>query len=109
MDRQALVDIVDVAQKRTVCEEVDLLLGNSKNPTNWLLEQLGSDAVKGILGDEADLGRRREQYGTNRKEPAKPPSFFALLLEALNDFILKILIVASILSIAIEGIPLILL
>lgn len=103
VDRQVLVDIVDCAQKRTVSEEVDLLLTNSPDPTGWLTLQLKTDLIKGIRGDEADLQQRREQYGTNHKEPAKPPSFFSLLLEALDDFILKILIVASLLSIGIEG------
>lgn len=59
IDRQALVDIVDAAQKRTICEEVDLLLGNSPAPSEWLMQHLGTNASTGIPGDEADIARRR--------------------------------------------------
>jgi len=52
LDQQALVEIVDVAQKRTVCEEVDLLLNNSTNPTSWLMEQLGTNLNTGVQGGE---------------------------------------------------------
>ncbi len=52
LDQQALVEIVDVAQKRTVCEEVDLLLNNSATPTSWLMEQLGTNPNTGVQGSE---------------------------------------------------------
>jgi len=47
---------------------------------------------------------RREVFGSNEKPVVKPFTFFELLLMALNDFTLKILMIASIVNIVISTI-----
>ncbi len=66
----------------------------------YLIEATGSDLKKGI--SDSDLEERREAFGDNEKEEIPPKGYFALLWEALNDFTLKILIVAAFVSIALE-------
>lgn len=80
LDRTALVEIVTEAEKRTVDEEITLLYNNNMDPSGWLLRQLASDEMRGISGSDDDFEQRRIDFGTNRKEPAKPPSFCSLLL-----------------------------
>lgn len=62
-----------------------------------------TDPLKGIPGDIHDLELRVKVYGSNSKEVSEPPGFCALFWEALEDFTMRILIVASFLSIGIEG------
>lgn len=62
---------------------------------------VGSDEKKGIVGSEEDCVRRVEAYGSNAKKVSEPPGFWELLWDALEDLTLRILIVASFLSIAI--------
>ena len=56
----------------------------------------------GIYGDEDDIKERLEFYGTNQKPVKIPPGFFELLCQALEDFTLRILIVASLVTIGVE-------
>lgn len=42
---------------------------------------------------------REEKYGSNKPKPLEEHSFWEMLLEALDDFILKILIVSAFVSI----------
>lgn len=53
-------------------------------------------------GEISDYRERKIAFSSNRKEISPPKPFCTLLLEALNDFTLKILIVAAIVSIIIE-------
>lgn len=52
--------------------------------------------------EQNHIQKRIKAFGTNRKYEPPLSSFCELFKEALDDFILKILIVASILSIAVE-------
>ena len=63
---------------------------------------LNTDFKKGIYGDDDDIKERLEFYGTNEKPKKEPPGFFELLCQALEDFTLRILIVASLVTIAVE-------
>lgn len=45
---------------------------------------------------------RRNAFGTNEKAVKEPKTFLKLFCEALDDFILKILLVAALLSIGLE-------
>ncbi len=45
---------------------------------------------------------RRDFYGNNEKDAKKKPSLIGLFCEAMNDFILKILIASAIVSIALQ-------
>lgn len=49
-----------------------------------------------------DFDQRDEQYGSNKKPPTKRTPFITLFLGALDDFMLKLLLVCAIVSISIE-------
>ena len=57
---------------------------------------------EGIYGDEEDKNERIQYYGGNEKPVKLPPGFCELVCEALEDFTLRILIVAALLTIGIE-------
>lgn len=63
---------------------------------------LASDEKNGILGTEEDCSKRIEAFGSNQKKQSEPPGFWELFCGALEDLTMRILIVASFLSIAIE-------
>ena len=64
---------------------------------------LCTHVTRGIPGDGSDIELRTKVFGSNAKEVSEPPGFCALFWEALEDFTMRILIVASFLSIGIEG------
>lgn len=49
-----------------------------------------------------DFAEREGAFGTNKKPPAKKVSFFGLFFGALDDFMLKLLLVCACISIAID-------
>ncbi len=59
-----------------------------------------TNASKGL--SPVDLSAREAHFGSNKKEPTKLTSFYKLFLGALDDFMLKLLIVCAIVSISIE-------
>lgn len=65
-----------------------------------LRDKLKTDYDKGLTG--LDLAEREAVFGTNRKPPAQKVSFFKLFLGALDDFMLKLLLVCACISIAID-------
>lgn len=67
-----------------------------------MINALLTDSKQGISNAQEDLNTRREYFGSNEKQVKEPPGFLALMLEALDDFILKILLLAACLSIGLE-------
>ena len=49
-----------------------------------------------------DFAEREQAFGTNKKPPNKKVSFFSLFFGALDDFMLKLLLVCACISIAID-------
>jgi P-type Ca2+ transporter type 2C len=49
-----------------------------------------------------DFNEREHVYGSNKKPPPKRVSFFSLFFGALDDFMLKLLLVCACISIAID-------
>lgn len=49
-----------------------------------------------------DFDQRNETYGSNKKPPPTRTSFFTLFFGALDDFMLKLLLVCACVSISIE-------
>jgi magnesium-transporting ATPase (P-type) len=49
-----------------------------------------------------DFEQRNEQYGSNKKPPMKRTPFFTLFFGALDDFMLKLLLVCACVSISID-------
>jgi magnesium-transporting ATPase (P-type) len=96
-----LVSLVSAYQERSFAEDVERLQERAES-VEWLVDALASHPRNGISSAEEDLAARRRAFGTNEKAVKEPQSFFSLLIEALDDFILKILLVAACLSIALE-------
>lgn len=65
---------------------------------NGLIRALKSSAVKGLPNLQQDLDGRTQKFGVNFIPPTPPKSFLMLCWEALEDTVLRILIVAAILS-----------
>ena len=69
---------------------------------DWLISALKTHPRDGISNDEEELKKRREAFGSNEKEIKEPPGILELFCEALEDFTMRILLVAAVLSIALE-------
>ena len=65
-----------------------------------ICKKLGVDIKTGLLGD--DFEKRTEQFGNNFRAPLKAKSWCSLFFGALDDFMLKVLIVAAIFSITFD-------
>ena len=66
------------------------------------MEGVASHHKNGISNEEAELEKRRAVFGDNTKEVPDPPGFIELFCEALSDPMLRILLVASVLSLVLE-------
>ncbi len=55
---------------------------------------------KGICGN--DFAERAEHFGSNKREPPKRTPFCRLFIGALEDFMLRILLVCAVLSISLD-------
>lgn len=63
---------------------------------------INTHSHKGIVSDAPSIALRKTAYGNNEKQVKEPPSFLALVWEAMQDFILRILLVVAIVLIIIE-------
>ena len=61
-----------------------------------------TDNNNGISQDENEIAERTQFYGDNQKPQHDPPGLCALLLQALDDFMLKVLIVAALILMILE-------
>lgn len=99
---------MEISEVRNVSEEVDQLeaLTLKYSPTNpsdhytWLYQALRTSRQKGL--DKSDFGVREQVFGHNRRQEVPLKSFFTLLCEALEDFTLRILMIAAIVSIIVQ-------
>ena len=64
---------------------------------------VNTSCANGIVGDEEDKKERIAFYGDNIKPVNEPPGFFQLLWDALQDFILKVLMVSALVLIVLES------
>lgn len=62
-----------------------------------ILQLLKTDAEKGLSC--FDLEDRTAAFGNNYREPLKVKSFFLILKEAMDDFMIKVLLVCAVFSI----------
>jgi len=65
-----------------------------------IIQKLKVNLDTGLTG--VDFPQRTEHFGNNYREPLKAKSFGKILLAALDDFMLKILIVCALISIFVE-------
>ncbi|CAI8611766.1 unnamed protein product [Vicia faba] len=87
---------------------LEQLVSMSKNQNISALQQYGgvkglsnflkSDLDKGIIGDEADLSKRKNAFGTNTYPRKKGKGLWRFLWEAWQDLTLIILIIAAAVS-----------
>ena len=64
-----------------------------------LEDQLRTSFENGIDASERDIEERLQQFGTNKPPPIKPKGFCKIFCEMFNDFVLKLLLGAAIVSI----------
>jgi len=94
--RVTAVELKEFMEKRgpELVDEIKTKYGDY----NGLVKTLKSSAIKGLLDIPGDLENRVCIFGKNYIEPKPPKSFWMLVWEALEDTILRILIVAALLS-----------
>ena len=67
--------------------------------------QLRTDIMKGIGGSPEDIAMRQAAFGRNVVPDPPFETWISLFLNSFDDFVLRILIVASVVSIVIGSIP----
>ena len=67
---------------------------------NGLLEALNTDVKTGISANSLDA--RDKTFGSNSKDPPTRSGFCNMVLAALDDFMLKLLIVCAVVSIIVD-------
>ena len=91
--------MVECYRQRKYVEDIEFLKGELKGSAT-LLEALEVDPEQGIHSNS--LEARTEVFGSHHKDPPKLTPFFVLVLGALDDFMLKLLIVCAIIAIPID-------
>lgn len=98
VSKSVLISIVEAYKKRKYVEDLELI-GKLEGPAG-LLEALNSDLKVGI--SKASLDARTTVFGTHHKDPLVGEGFWSMVFKALEDFMLKLLIVCAIFSIAVD-------
>jgi len=91
--------LVEKYRQRKYVDDIDYIKNELKG-IGGLLEALDVTLDKGIT--KASIAQRTEVFGTNHKDPPGRTPFLTLLLKALNDFMLKLLLVCACISIAVD-------
>ena len=94
-----LVKLVESYRGREFDEDFQMLKDRFDG-NEGLARKLRSSVTEGLLGD--DFNKRENTFGHNRKDPPVRSTFFSLLMGALDDLMLKILIVCAFVSIVIN-------
>lgn len=81
-------------------QEVRDSTGNTFPGLKGLAERLQVDIKTGLTGH--DFVKRTEHFGNNESDPLVAKTFCSLFLGALDDFMLKVLMVASVFSIVLD-------
>lgn len=85
-----LVELVESYRNRQFDEEIHKLK-DEFGGMEGMAEKLKTSLSNGLVGD--DLLRREDAFGTNKKDPPERAGLWSLWLGALDDLMLKILIV----------------
>ena len=100
VNKAKLISICDAYKKRKYIEDIEIIekeLGGAQG----ILDALQiDDYTKGISVNSLDI--RTRVFGTNHKELPGRTGFFNMVLAALDDFMLKLLIVCAFFSIIME-------
>ncbi|MDH5506726.1 MAG: cation-transporting P-type ATPase, partial [Anaerolineae bacterium] len=65
-------------------------------PPDNLLNQLATSPKSGLSA--AEVAKRHERYGFNQLDEAPPVSFWAMLWEQFNNFVVILLVAAAVIS-----------
>lgn len=96
---QSLTEIVaKYMQREHGSDDIDFFLNKGGN--FWLEKGLRTDFKNGLT--EEDFSLRESYFGNNRKERIVIPSLFSFFIEAFEDTLLKVLLVAGIVSIVLD-------
>ncbi|CAD8143054.1 unnamed protein product [Paramecium octaurelia] len=94
---QQLQQIFHLNTRRSTCEELDYLV--QQGGIDWLIDGLHT-SIKDGINDDHD--QRIQVYGHNKRIVRPPQTYCELLWNALEDFTMRVLLIASIASIVIE-------
>jgi len=91
--------MVECYRQRKYVEELDYLKNELKGPQS-LCESLDVNPETGINANSCDI--RTSIFGTHHKDPPERTPFLTLVLGALDDFMLKLLLVCATVIIPVE-------
>ncbi|KAL4476839.1 hypothetical protein ABPG72_010676 [Tetrahymena utriculariae] len=100
ISKEKLMAIAYACQDRNFSEDVDLL--ESAEGVEVLEKHLHTNFKDGLNEDAQDFLERKEAFGDNQKESVPLKTFFELFVEALDDFTVKLLIVAAAAALILE-------
>ena len=98
-DRNQLKKVIDLYKERKYVEELEYI-DKDLEGINSLLDGLKTSLEKGV--STTTLDGRREAFGTHAKDKPERTGFCTMLKEALDDFMLKILIACAFFQLIIE-------
>jgi magnesium-transporting ATPase (P-type) len=97
--KEQLIKLVECYRQRTYVEDLDYIQDALQGPAQ-LLASVDCSADQGIQTSTCDA--RVACFGSNHKDPPTRTPFCQLLYAALDDFMLKLLIVCAIFSIIVD-------
>lgn len=98
MPKSKLEKLVQSYQQRAFDEDIQMI--QQFEGVDNIASQIGSNTYSGLTGQ--DNKQRIKQYGHNRKKEVEREGFWNMWLGALDDLMLKILIVAALVSMIIS-------
>lgn len=98
-DKDKLITIIEGYRQRKYVEDIDILKRDYNN-SEGLLDALQVNYRKGISANSLTV--REQVFGSNYKVPPERTPFCNMVLAALEDFMLRLLIVCAVFSIAVE-------
>ena len=99
MTAEELRTIIEKYRQREYVDDIDYIEGHLGGVES-ILDKLDLDPTAGASA--TSLAAREEAFGTNYKPPPQRTGFCKLLYLALDDFMLKLLIVCAIIQIVID-------
>jgi magnesium-transporting ATPase (P-type) len=92
ISKHELMDLVDKYKSRTYDEEIVAL--NEHDGAKGIAQKLNTDIKTGLKGG-IDFPDRTAAFGNNQRPVEIAKSFCSIFIDALNDFMMKVLIVAA--------------
>jgi magnesium-transporting ATPase (P-type) len=93
-----MMSIIDAYRKRKYVDDIEII--KKLGGTSALLKGLDSDNKKGI--SKSSMDEREKAFGSHYKEPPTATGFCNMVKTALDDLMLKVLIVCAFFSIFVD-------